>query len=184
MKTVQLASVAAFLGILSVGADAWACKIGAWTPGGNPGNRPKPVVQPVQPVQNVSFQASELLERATQLESAAATHSTRARTAEQNAETLSNRSRILRVQATQAGIAPSDRADLLALADELLVRAADDRAVAASEQASATRLRLQAQSLRSRAIELVRVTPGGGGGGWRRGTSVPTVAGGTSVTDI
>jgi hypothetical protein len=68
-------------------------------------------------------------------------------------------------------VAFRDRADLMAAADELSMRAADDRQRANDMRAAASELRMQARQLRVRAAQLQ-----GGGGGWRRGNAIPSVA--------
>ncbi|HVH47192.1 MAG TPA: hypothetical protein VM925_32865 [Labilithrix sp.] len=118
-------------------------------------------VRPIRPVQNVSFQASEMLERAARLESAASSREAQARAFDQEADALSSRARALRNQATLVNVA--DRGSILEIADELSSRAAVSRARAAEDRAQAAELRIEAQSLRQRAIALVR----GPGGGWR-----------------
>ncbi|MDF2695872.1 MAG: hypothetical protein K0S65_4255 [Labilithrix sp.] len=124
---------------------------------------PRPVIQPV------SLQASEMIERAGRLESAATSREAQARSLEQEADTLAGRARILRNQAGLVNV--SDRPSILAIADELLDRAALDRTTAAQERAQASALRVEAQGLRQRALVLVRNGNGGvGGGGWRRPT--------------
>jgi hypothetical protein len=133
-------------------AQALACPVGNADP-------PK---RPV--VQNVSFQASELFERAQQLETAAAGRERSAQAAERDAETFAGRARILRNQAALVNVA--DRASIFAAADELSSRAASSRAIAAEDRAQATDLRVQARATRERAVQLVRAG-NGGGGGWR-----------------
>ena len=77
------------LACMMIGGTAAACPVGA-----GEGSRPtRPVVQ------NVSFQASELLERAKRLESAASSRDLQARALEQEADSLSSRARVLRNQA-------------------------------------------------------------------------------------
>jgi hypothetical protein len=126
-------------------------------------------VRPTRPVlQSVSLQASELTERASRLESLASTHDIQARALEQEAETLTGRARALRNQAGFVNV--SDRSSILAIADELSLRAANDRIRAAEERSQAQELRFEAQNLRQRAIALVR--GGGGSGGWRVRTTV------------
>ena len=142
---------------LTLGSAALACPAG-----GVEGGRPRPV-------QNVSLQASEMIERASRLESVAASHDVQARALEQEADTLGNRARILRNQAALVNV--SDRPSILAIADELSSRSMNQRARAADDRAQASELRLQAQALRQRAGVLVR---GSGGGGWRgRTTALP-----------
>ena len=136
-------------------AHAMACPVG------NGGGVQQPPKRPI--VQTVSFQASELFERAQQLETAASTRDRAAQASERDAETLGNRARILRSQAAQVNAA--DRATIFAAADELAVRAASSRSLAAEDRAEAADLRVQARTLRERAVQLVRV--GNGGGGWR-----------------
>lgn len=120
-------------------------------------------------VQNVSFQATQLFERAQELETAAASHERSAAALERDAETFANRARILRNQANL--VALSDRASITAVADELSIRASTSRQQASEERASAASLRVQARAARERAVELVRLG-NGGGGGWR-GRPIP-----------
>lgn len=150
-------------GCMAIGTAAAACPTGS-----NFGDVPRP-----RPVQNVSFQASELIDRAARLESAAASREQSARSFEAEAETLANRARILRNQA--ALVAVADRGSIIDIAEELAVRARTDRQLAAQERAQAAELRIEARSLRDRAVQLVRTGGGGGGGGWRSrpGTPVP-----------
>ncbi len=132
------------LACLTVGASALACP------------------RPVRPVQNVSLQASTLIERASMLESTAVSHDQSARAFEQEAETLLSRARALRNQAQFVNV--SDRMSILSIADELNDRASRDRMLASSERQEAAGLRVEATSLRRRAAELTRLA---GGGGWR-----------------
>ena len=81
-------------------AQAMACPVG------NQGDVQRPPKRPI--VQTVSFQASELFERAQQLETAAASHERSAQASDRDAETLANRARILRSQAALVNVA--DRA--------------------------------------------------------------------------
>jgi hypothetical protein len=143
-----------------------AAGVASACPTGFEGQRP---VQP-RPVQNVSFQASELVERANRLESAASSREVTARTAEADADTLANRARILRNQATFVNA--SDRNNILSVVDELVERAAARRAHAANERAEANQLRREARALRNQAIQLTGGV-GVGGGGWRRPGGVP-----------
>jgi hypothetical protein len=146
-------------------AQAMACPVGS---GGD--NQPPPK-RPI--VQTVSFQASELFERAQALETAAATHDRSAQASERDAETLANRARILRNQAALVNAA--DRANIFAAADELSARASSSRSIAAEDRAQAADLRIQARTIRERAVQLVRVN--NGGGGWRaRPTTTQTKA--------
>jgi hypothetical protein len=145
---------------LTIGGAAIACPTG-----GEQGIRPPP--RPVQPVQNVSLQASEMMERASRLESAAASREQQARALDQQADTLANRARNLRNQAQFVNA--SDRSSILDIADELQIRASNDRNQAMDDRNQASQFRVEASSLRSRAIQLVRL---GGGGGWR-GKGVP-----------
>lgn len=157
MKNMFIGAIT--LACMTIGGAALACPMG----NGGTGARPtRPVVQ------NVSVQASELLERARRLESAASSHDAVARALEEEAATLSNRARILRNQASLVNV--SERAGVLDVADELALRAADDRSRAAEDRAQASELRAQAQTLRRRAVALAG---GGNGGGWRRTTATP-----------
>jgi flagellar hook-associated protein FlgK len=128
------------------------------------------VQQRPRPIQNVSFQASELFERAQQLETAASSRDRQAVAFERDAENLANRARILRNQAQN--VSSTDRSSILALADELTSRASSSRSQASEERAQASELRVQARSMRERAVQLVRV--GNGGGGWRGRPLPPT----------
>ena len=82
---------------------------------------------------------------------------------DQRADTLMTRARMIRNQAINL-VSFSDRQNMNAIADELTLRAADDRQQAMSERNEASSLRMQARNLRERALVLVR---GNGGGGWR-----------------
>jgi hypothetical protein len=135
-----------------------ACPVGS-------DNQPPPRPRPVQ---NVSFQASELFERAQQLETAAATRDRQAIAAERDAETFAGRARILRNQANL--VSSVDRSSITALADELTARAASSRSQAAEDRAQAADFRVQARSMRERAVQLVK---GNNGGGWRGRPSAP-----------
>lgn len=137
---------------------AMACPVGSSDP---------PPRRPV--VQNVSFQASELFERAQQLESAASSRERQAAAFDRDAETLANRARILRNQAALVSV--SERSSIFAVADELSTRAAISRSQANEERSQAGELRLQARAVRERAVQLVRV--GNGGGGWRGPSVTP-----------
>jgi hypothetical protein len=148
------------LACTTIGGAALACPTG-----GEQGTRP---VRPV--IQNVSLQASEMIERAGRLETVASSHDAEARALEQQADTLTNRARVLRNQAGFVNV--SDRSSILAIADELSVRAANERSRAAEERVQAQTFRIEAQNLRQRALVLVR-GGGGGGGGWRRSTIAP-----------
>ena len=152
MKTWIFRSVALVM-MLSTGV-AMACPVG----GNDEFSRPPP--RPV--VQNVSFQASQLFERAQQLETAAASRDRQAIAFERDAENLANRARILRNQAQLVSL--GDRPSLVALADDLSERASSERSQAAEERAQASELRVSARTIRERALQLVR---GNGGGGWR-----------------
>ena len=119
---------------LAFGGAAIACPVG----------NGEGAIRPTRPVvQNVSLQASEMIERASQLESAASSRDVTARAFEQEADTLSSRARILRNQAGLVNVA--DRSSILAIADELSLRAASSRTRAAEERAQASDLRIEAQ---------------------------------------
>lgn len=152
-------AIAVSAGIPAMAGDALACPRG-----GN--DQRRPVQRPV--VQNVSFQASALFERAQQLETAASARERQAVAFDRDAETLANRARVLRNQAQL--VSTADRASVVAIAEELTARASLSRAQAAEERGQAADLRSQARSIRERALQLVKV--GNGGGGWR-GTPVP-----------
>jgi len=156
MRTLIFAAVA-FAGTLLVGS-ATACPVG----GNDPPRRPV--------VQNISFQVSELLERASRMEMAAATRDSNAMNLEWTADTLMNRARILRNQANL--VAFNEREDMMAAADELANRAAGERHRAMDMRTAANELRMQARQLRLQASRLQ-----GGGGGWRGGRDrVPSSA--------
>lgn len=156
--------VAITAGCMAVGATAMACPTGAGE---------LPLRRPIQPVQSVSFQAQagELIERAGRLESAAVSREQSARTFEAEAETFANRARVLRTQATLVNAA--DRGSIIDIAEELAIRASTSRRLAAQERAEASELRLEARSLRERALAIVRTGTGGGGGGWRTRSVTP-----------
>lgn len=135
-------------------AQAMACPVAN---NGDPPRRPV-----VNNVQNVSFQASELFERAQQLETTAASRDRSAASFERDAETLTSRARSLRARA--ALVNGADRASVLALADDLAARAVSSRALGAEQRAQAVGFRSQARTIRERAVQLVRV---GNDGGWR-----------------
>ena len=123
-------------------------------------------IRPQRPVNNVSFQASEMIERATRMETAAASREDSARMRESRADTLMTRARVIRNQA--ALVSFSDRQSMQEIADELTIRASEERSRAAEDRAQASSLRMQARQLRERAVQLVRLgNGGGGGGGWR-----------------
>jgi len=149
------------VGLTFMTGIAAACPIGA-----NDDFSPPPVKKPV--VQNVSFQASQLFERAAAFETAATSRDASAAALDRQAETLAQRARVLRNQASFVPVA--DRSSVLAVADELSAKAAADRSRASQERAQAAELRVQARALRERAVQLVK---GGSGGGWR-GRGVPT----------
>lgn len=117
-------------------------------------------------VHGVSFQVSELVERATALESEATSHEQSAAAFDRQADLLASRVRLLRNQAVL--VSTMDRGNLLAVAEELAARMADERQQASEERSQASSLRQQARRIRERAAELVRVN----GGGWR-GRPVP-----------
>jgi hypothetical protein len=150
------------LACLTIGGVATACPVGE----GGGQVRPQP-----RPVQNVSFQASELMERASRLENAAASRDQSARAFDQEADQLIVRARALRNQAQLVNV--SDRQSIVQIADELTDRAQNDRALASSERAQASELRLEASGLRQRAVQLIRL--GNGGGGWK-GRAVPSTS--------
>jgi hypothetical protein len=155
MKSWLVGLIAA--GLMAMGGSALACPVGA--------GEKQP---PTRPTQNVSFQASELIERADRLESVATSHEQSAKSLDREATTLANRARLLRRQA--GSVSGSDRSGLLAIADELALRAEGDRARAAGDRARASELRVEARGLRDRAIRLVRFGNNGNvvdGGGWR-----------------
>ncbi len=154
MKIWVLGAIMA--GLVATGGSALACPVGVGR-----GPQPKP-----RPVQNVSFQASELIERAARLEAVASSSEQSARAFEREANALSGRARLLRDQASRVNA--SDRASVLALADDLSSRAEGDRVRAADERARASELRLEARGLRDRATRLARFGGEGEGGGWRR----------------
>lgn len=154
MKAWHFATFA--LGLVLTGfapRAAVACPVG-----GDVDVRPRPVV-------NVNLQASEMIERASRLETAAAAREDSARMKDQRADMFMSRARMIRNQAVNL-VSFSDRQNMNAIADELTIRAADERQEAMSERSQAASLRMQARNLRDRALVLVR---GNGGGGWRGG---------------
>jgi hypothetical protein len=155
----------AFAMTVSTGT-AMACPVG-----NNDGPPRKPIVQNTQ---NVSFQASELFERAQQLETAASSHDRQATAFERDAETLANRARILRNQASLVAVA--DRSSIFQVADELSARASVSRSQASEERSEASDLRAQARQTRERALQLVRVNAPGGGWRGRSGPVPKSVA--------
>jgi hypothetical protein len=119
---------------------------------------------PVQrPIQNVSLQASQMFERAVQLDAAAASRESTAFMHDRNADTFANRARILRNQASL--VAFDDRSNVVALAEELAMRSLAERQQAARARSQAANFRMQARNLRERANQLVG---NGNGNGWRR----------------
>ncbi len=134
-----------------LGGAAMACPVGE-----------APPPRPVRPVQNVSLRVSELLEQATRFESAAAQKDRNAMALEQEAETLAARARNLRSEAQFVNV--STRGDLIAVADELAMRAANSRSRAQNERTTASEFRTQARSFRAQAAALQTNR----GGGWRR----------------
>lgn len=144
-------SAAILIASATVSSAALACPVGTTD------------FRPVRPVENVSFQVSELFERATRLEGVASSHDARARTLEQEADRLASRARILRSQA--ASVDAADRPGVVALADELTSRSLASRGQAGRERAQAADLRLEAKGLRQRAVALSRGN--GTGDGWR-----------------
>jgi hypothetical protein len=139
-------------------------------PTGGEGIRPQVNVRPIQ---NVSLQASEMLGRASRIEAVAASHEMSARELERDAQNLLSRAQIVRNQATLVSVA--DRPSVLNIVDELVDRAESERIQAASERTQASELRATARALRERAAQLVRLN-GGGGGGWRNRTALPSEA--------
>ena len=146
-----------------LGGAAMACPVGENVP------PPRP-----RPVQNVSLRVSELIEQATRFESAAAQKDRNAMALEQEAESLAARARNIRNEAQFVSV--STRGDLIAVADELAMRAQNDRSRAANERMTASEFRTQARSFRAQAAAL----QGNGGGGWRKGP-VRDFAPGTST---
>lgn len=147
------------------GALALAMTLATGVASACPTGNVDPIPQRPRPVNNVSFQATQLFERAQQLETAAASHDRSAAAFERDAETLANRARLLRNQANLTQVSFTDRQNLVAVADELSLRASSSRAQAAEERQVASNLHSQARVARERALELVR-QGGGVGGGW------------------
>ncbi|MBS2013139.1 MAG: hypothetical protein JST00_09645 [Deltaproteobacteria bacterium] len=172
MKTWMFAALSL---VMTLGAGAAsACPVGA---GNEPIERPRPVVT------NVSFQASQLFERAQQLETNAASHERSATEAAREAETLTGRARLLRNQASLPQLTLAERQSLLGMADELATRAATAQAQAGEHRRIASDLRAEARIARERGLQLVR-TGGGTGGGWggRGRPKAPTAT--TASVDI
>lgn len=156
MKSWIFAAVTA-MSLAAVPSTALACGVG------------DDVVRPApKPVQNVSLQASEMVERAGRLERAAASHEATAIAFDREADVLVTRARLVKNQAQLVSV--SDRPSLLNVADDLLARADANRAQASGERSQAMELRTSARALRERALQLARQT---GGGGWRRGADRP-----------
>lgn len=123
--------------------------------------------RPIRPVTNGgsnvdTSNVSVLFERARTLEALASSRENDAVVRARDAETLGARARLLRLEAQR--VSPSERADILAVADDLELRAASDRAQARELRLQAAELRSQAAVLRERATVLAR---GGRNGGWR-----------------
>jgi hypothetical protein len=171
MKTWILGALA--LALTISGSAARACPIGSNEGDSRREGRRPPVIQPV------SFDASELFERAQELETVAGAQERAAVVHDRDAETFANRARILRNQAALVSVA--DRSSIFAMADELAARAASARSQAFAARAQAAELRLQARAVRERAVQLVRQN-NGGGGGWRRGPGRPATT--TAETTI
>lgn len=147
-------------------AQAMACPVGNSDP-------------PPRRTQNVSFQASELLERAQTLETSASAHERAGAALDKEADTFASRARVLRNQASFVNVA--DRQNLFASADELAARAASSRQAASDERSEASEQRQQARVIRARVAELTRgQNPGGG---WR-GRPVPKTSAVTAETTI
>jgi hypothetical protein len=160
MRKIAMIGVVAALGVLAPALAGGKTGVAEACPVGGDGIRPNP-----RPIQNVSFQASELIERAMRLESEAAAREQSARALAEQAELLQSRARRLREQLVFVNVA--DRPGLMSAAEELSLRAADDRAEAMRERSEASELRMQARSMRDRAAQLVRIN-NGNGGGWRK----------------
>jgi hypothetical protein len=158
MRKVAIIGVVAALGLLVPALAGGKKGVAEACPVGGSGVRPIP-----RPIQNVSFQASELVERAMRLESEAGVREQSARALAEQAELLQSRARRLREQVVFVNAA--DRPGLLTAAEELSLRAADDRAEAMRQRTEAGELRMEARSMRARAAQLVRVN---NGGGWRK----------------
>ena len=167
MKTWVFRLVAVAMSLST--ARAIACPVGTTS------EQPR---RPVQQTQNVSFQASELLERAQALETSASSHEKTATALDREADTLATRARVLRNQAGFVNVA--DRQSLFSSADELAARAATSRQAASEERTEASDLRSQARTIRERALTLVRNQ---NGGGWR-GRAVPKTTSTTAETSI
>lgn len=119
-------------------------------------------VRPIVPVATDS-NVSVLFERARALDALASARENDAVVRARDAETLTSRARLLRLEAQR--VSPSERADILAVADDLELRAASDRAQARELRLQAAEFRNQAATLRERATVLSR--GGGRNGGWR-----------------
>ncbi len=168
------------IGALALAMTA-ATTVSSACPTGNVDPPRRPIVNPVN---NVSFQATQLFERAQQLETAASSHDRNANALDREAETFANRARILRNQANLQQVSFTDRQNLVAVADELSLRAASARSEASEERQLASSLRIQARAARERAVELVRLGGGGGGGWGGRGIPRPTTSGSTAEVGI
>jgi hypothetical protein len=150
--------VAATAILMTASSAAFACRPG-------PGNGNVGFVEDDDvPVNTISFQASQLFQRAQMLESSASSRDAEAGRMDREASQLQGRARLLRNQA--AFVADGDRMTLISMSNELLQRAAEKRMNAANERQQAMSLRTQARTMRARAMQLVRVG-NGNGGGWR-----------------
>ncbi|MCA9587671.1 MAG: hypothetical protein KC657_20230 [Myxococcales bacterium] len=151
--------VAATAILMTVSSAALACR-----PGPGNGNVGFIDDDDVPTVNNISFQASQLFQRAQMLESSASSRDAEANRMDREASQLQGRARLLRNQA--AFVADGDRMTLISMSNELLQQAAQKRMNATSERQQAMSLRTQARTMRARAMQLVRVG-NGNGGGWR-----------------
>lgn len=106
--------------------------------------------------------ADELLVRASELDSAAATRERTAVAFDAEADRLVNRARLLRNQAQLVSL--SDRESIVEIAADLIERSSVLRTRAATSRGEAADLRREARTLRDRAAQLAR----NGSGGWRR----------------
>ncbi|WP_146654763.1 hypothetical protein [Labilithrix luteola] len=151
---------ALIIGSMTISAASVACPVGI-DDGAS--------VRPIRPVVDESQNVSVLFERARTLDSLAAARENDATRRARDAETLTSRARLLRLEAQR--VSSSERSDILAVADDLELRAASNRAQARELRLQAAEFRTQAATLRERATVLAR--NGGRNGGWGRPRPLP-----------